>query len=183
MKSFPVLTTERLVLRKMQLSDVPSLLQYVNNKIISDNIINIPYPYLEEDAISRFNFILQGFKNEERYVFAVTLKDKNELIGEIGIHLDKDHNRAEIGYWIGEPFWGSGIATESVRAILEFGFNTLQLNKIHATHYTDNPASGKVLSNNKMILEAELKDQYKMNKTYKSVFQYRLTRSEYDSLF
>ncbi|MBT8326768.1 MAG: GNAT family N-acetyltransferase [Bacteroidia bacterium] len=151
----------------------------MNNKIISDNIINIPYIYLEEDAIARFNFVLQGFKNEERYVFAITQKTEDELIGEIGIHLDSEHNRAEIGYWIGEPFWGLGIATEAVGAILKFGFEELLLNKIHATHYVDNPASGKVLANNKMILEAELKDQYKMNDDYKSVYQYRLTRSEY----
>jgi ribosomal-protein-alanine N-acetyltransferase len=87
MESFPELNTSRLKLRKIQLGDITSLLKYCNNKKISDQILNIPYPYKEEDAIFRMNFVLQGFRKKERFVFAITLKDKEELIGEIGLHL------------------------------------------------------------------------------------------------
>lgn len=182
MNTFPELTTTRLRLRKIRVSDVPSLLKHVNNKNIADNIVNIPFPYEEEDAVSRMNFVLQGFKNKERFVFAICLADEDELIGEIGLHLDKDNNRAETGYWIAEPFWGKGIATEATAAILQFGFEELQLNKIHATHYLANSASGKVLLNNGMILEAELKDHYKNGASYGSVRMYRLTKEEYEGL-
>ncbi|MEO5644271.1 MAG: GNAT family N-acetyltransferase [Bacteroidia bacterium] len=180
MKTFPELNTERLTLRKIRIDDIPSLLRYVNNRAISDQIFNIPYPYHEEDAIFRMNFVYQGFKNKERYVFAITLKDNDELIGEIGLHLDKENNCAQFGYWIGEPFWNKGIATEAAAAILKFGFEKLELNKIYATHYPDNEASGKVMINNKMIMEAELKDQYRIDNVYKSVNQYRLTKKEYE---
>ncbi len=180
MKVFPQLITKRLKLRRIQLGDVPSLLKYANNKKISDQILNIPFPYQEEDAIYRLNFILQGFKNKERYVFALTLKDNNELIGEIGLHLDKANNSAQFGYWVAETFWGKGIATEATAAILKFGFEKLNLNKIYATHYPDNKASGKVMLNNKMIKEAELKDHYRINNGYRSVIQYRLTKQEYE---
>jgi ribosomal-protein-alanine N-acetyltransferase len=179
-KVFPELITKRLKLRRVQLDDVPSLLKHVNNKKISDQILNIPFPYQEEDAIFRLNFILQGFKNKERYVFAITLKDNHELIGEIGLHLDKGNNSAQFGYWVAEPLWGKGIATEATAAILKFGFQKLNLNKICATHYPDNKASGKVMLNNKMIKEAELKDHYKINNNYRSVIQYRLTKDEYE---
>lgn len=182
MKKFPELTTTRLTLRKIRLADLPSLIKYVNNKKISDNIINIPFPYGEEDAIFRMNFVNQGFKNEERFVFAIILKEQDELIGEIGLHLDKSNNRAEMGYWIGEPFWGKGIATEALAAILKFGFEEVKLNKIYATHYIENPSSGKVLLNNKMIKEAELKEHYKTESGYGSVIQYRLTKDEYQKL-
>ena len=87
MKGFPELITNRLKLRKIQLDDVSSLLKYANNKNISDQILNMPFPYQEEDAIYRLNFVLQGFKNKERYVFAITLKDSKELIGEIELFL------------------------------------------------------------------------------------------------
>src|SRR5947207_888489 len=168
MKSFPELITEKLKLRRIQLDDVPSLLKYANNKKISDQVLIVPFPYQEEDAIFRMNFVLQGFNNEERYVFAITLKDKNELIGEIGLHLDKANNSAQFGYWVAEPFWGNGIATEATAAILKFGFEKLSLNKIYATHYPENKASGKVMLNNKMIKEAELKDHYRIETVAKS---------------
>lgn len=182
MEEFPQLATGRLKLRRMQLSDLPSLLNYVNNPKISDQIFNIPYPYLEEDAVFRMNFVLQGFKNRERYVFAITRKDEDELIGEIGLHLDKSNNHAQFGYWLGEPFWGKGIVTEALQAILKFGFTQLGLHKIYATHYPDNPASGKVMIANGMIREAELKEHYLINGEYRSVVQYRLTRNEFEAL-
>jgi len=179
MNSFPELTTTRLKLRKIESGDIPSIIKYANNKHISSNVLNVPHPYTAEDAIFWMNFALQGFKNKERFVFAITLKESNEFIGGIGIHTDSRHNTAEIGYWLGEPFWNKGIMTEAAKAVLEFGFETLNLNKIYATHFTDNTASGKVLINNGMIKEAELKEQYKVNDMYKSVFQYRLTKQEY----
>src|SRR5215831_16983417 len=137
METFPELFTERLHLRRIQLTDVPSLIKYVNNKKISDQILNIPFPYGEEEAIHRMNFIIEGFKNKQRFVFAITFKDKDELIGEIGLHLDKNNNNAQFGYWVAEPFWNNGIATEAVAAILKFGFEKLDLNKIYATHFPD----------------------------------------------
>lgn len=181
METIQPLLTERLCLRMIRLSDMPSLLKYCNNKKISDQILNIPYPYREEDAIFRMNFVMQGFKNKERYVFAITFKDQDELIGEIGLHPDKVNNSAQFGYWVAEPFWGSGIATEATAAILKFGFS-LGLNKIYATHYPDNPASGKVMINNNMIKEAELKEHYKVGEVYRDVIQYRITRSEYERI-
>jgi [ribosomal protein S5]-alanine N-acetyltransferase len=182
MNNFPEIITDRLRLRKIRHDDISSLIKYCNNEAIADQIINIPYPYEESDAIYRMNFILQGFKNKERYVFAITLKDNDELIGEIGLHLDKTNDSAQFGYWIGEPFWGKGIATEATAAILKFGFETLNLNKIYATHYPDNKASGKVMLKNKMIKEAELKAHYKIKDSYRDVIQYRLTNKEYKDL-
>lgn len=182
MDAFPELITNKLKLRKVLPSDISSLLKYCNNKNISDQIINIPHPYLETDAIFRLNFILQGFKNKERYVFAISLKDSGELIGEIGLHLDKGNNSAQFGYWIAEPFWGKGIATEALAALLKFGFETLNLNKIYATHYPENLSSGKVMLNNKMIKEAEMKEHYKIDEIYKDIIQYRLTKREYEKL-
>lgn len=182
MKDFPELNTGRLRLRKIRHTDISSLLKYCNNEKISDQILNIPFPYNEEDAIYRLNFVLQGFKNKERYVFGITLKENDELIGEIGLHLDKNNNSGQFGYWIAEPFWGRGIATEATAAILQFGFGSLDLNKIYATHYPDNIASGKVMLKNKMIKEAEMREHYKVNSAYRNVIQYRLTKKEYNGL-
>jgi RimJ/RimL family protein N-acetyltransferase len=96
------------------------------------------------------------------------------------LHLDKNNNNAQFGYWVAEPFWGNGIATEATAAVLQFGFEKLNLNKIYATHFPDNKASGKVMLKNKMIKEGELKDHYRVNNEYRSVIQYRLTKQEYE---
>lgn len=179
MKTLPALQTSRLILRQMKLSDVNALIRYAHNEKIADNIFNIPFPYLEKDAIQRFNTILQGFEAKERYIFAITLQEKNELIGEIGIHLDDQKHAAEMGYWLAEEYWSKGFISEAVQVILAFGFNQLGLNKIFATHFLDNPASGKVLKKNRMIKEAELKDHYFYNGRVRSIAQYRLTKDEF----
>ncbi len=182
MDNFPRLTTNTLILRKIKPGDLTSLLTYCNNPKISDQILNIPYPYSEEDAIFRMNFIYEGFKKKERYVFAITFCENDELIGEIGLHLDKTNDNAQLGYWVGEPFWGRKVATEATHAILKFGFEQLGLHKIYATHFRDNSASAKVMQNNKMIQEADLKQHYKVRETYRDVIQYRLTKVEYAHL-
>lgn len=179
MTTFPTLHTKRLTLRNIQDKDISTMIGLLNNPNISQQILNIPYPFGEENALARVHFVTQGFKNKERYVFVITSNEQDEMIGQIGLHLDKDNNKAEIGYWVGEPYWGKGIATEATTAILKFGFEDLDLNKIFATHFIENPASGKVLINNGMIKEAELKDHYKHGDAYKSVIQYRLTKAEY----
>ena len=117
MEIFPELNTNRLKLRKIRIEDIPSLVKYANNKKISDNIINIPYPYREPDAAFRISFVVRGFKNKIRYVFAIILKESEELIGEISLHLlDKKNHHGQLAYWLGEPFWNQGITTEATRS-------------------------------------------------------------------
>jgi RimJ/RimL family protein N-acetyltransferase len=89
-----------------------------------------------------------------------------KLVGAVGLTITKRFSRAELGYWVGKPFWGKGFATEASRAVLKYGFEGLQLNKIYATHMTRNPASGKVMQKIGMDQEGLLKqhalkwDQY-----------------------
>jgi [ribosomal protein S5]-alanine N-acetyltransferase len=68
------------------------------------------------------------------------------LIGGVGLNLEHDHQRAELGYWIGLPYWGHGYATEASRAMMQYGFEELSLIRIYAQHFGNNPASGRVLT-------------------------------------
>jgi len=77
MEAFPELITKRLRLRRIQLDDVPSLIRYADNKKISDQVLNIPFPYGEEDAIRRMNFIIDGFIN--RLVLVSVLNKSSHL--------------------------------------------------------------------------------------------------------
>lgn len=182
MTQHPTLHTERLVLRRMEITDFPNLVKYASNKNVSDKVFGYPYPYLEEDAIARMNTVLEGFKNKNRFIFTITQKEENVLIGEIGLRLETEHNKAEIGYWIAEPYWGKGIATEAVAAVIKFGFEELKLNKIFATCFDGNKTSGKVLEKNGMILEGELKQEYIFKSEYRDSLNYRMTKDEYLNL-
>lgn len=149
MDIFPEVHTNRLKLRRIQVEDIPSLLKYANNKKISDHIVNMPHPYQEPEAVFRISYVVQGFKSKVRYVFAITLKEQDELIGEVSLHLENSSD-AQLGYWVGEPFWNKGIGTEAVEAILKFGFEKLNLHLIQATCHIENKASAKILLHNGM---------------------------------
>ncbi|NIG55963.1 GNAT family N-acetyltransferase [Chitinophaga sp. Cy-1792] len=168
MHPFPILYTTRLILRKLDPDDIPSLVKYAGNRNVSRYILNIPYPYQEPDAVFRLSYILQGFKAKSRYIFAVVLKESGEMIGEISFHLDMTRPAAQLAYWIGEPFWGKGIATEAITAMLQYGFTELQLDQVFATCDQENTASGRVLEKNGLQkgTPAGTIDYYSMKKEY-----------------
>ncbi len=182
MTIFPTLYSARFTFRETTSNDLLRMTELLNNQKISQHIFNIPFPFTLSDAQQRLAFMQEGFSNKNRYIFVITHQQENEMIGQIGLHLNTENNHAEMGYWIGEPFWGQGIATEGIRTILEFGFETLGLHKIFATHFLDNPASAIVMTKNKMIKEAELKEHYLRDGIYKGIGQYRLTKEEYEAL-
>ncbi len=167
MDIFPALHTPRLHLRRIEVEDIPALVKYANNRKISEYILNIPHPYGEPQAVFRISYVVQGFKNRTRYVFAIVPKASGELIGEISLHLE-NKTTAQLGYWVGEPFWNQGIATEAIGAVLKFGFEKLYLGLIYATCHEENGASGKVL----------LKNGLMRHHTNGSVEQYRIYRKQ-----
>ena len=77
--------------------------------------------------------------------FAVTRRADGILIGAIGIHISLQSHSGEISYWIGVPYWGQGYCTEAARAVLKYGFEVLNLNRIQTRHISENPASGRVM--------------------------------------
>ena len=154
MDQFPELHTERLHLRKLGVDDVYALIKYANNYNVSDNILNMKYPFDEPAAMFRLAYVLQGFKAKTRYVFAIISKKHRELIGEISLHLSDDRKKAELGYWVGEPLWNNGYTSEAVAVVVRFGFQELNLNLIAASWSEENPASGRVLEKNGFSMTA-----------------------------
>lgn len=186
MEQFPRLLTKRLILNQIKPVDIPDIVSYAGNIKIVENTRTMPHPYHEEDAISWMNMANQGFKNGDNYIFAMRFRDTHSFLGGIGLTIDLENNRAELGYWIAEGFWNLGFTTEAVQAILQFGFEQLNLNKIVAVYITTNEASGKVMIKNGMVKEGEFidhdikKDHTVVDDKYVSLIQYRMLRSEYE---
>jgi [ribosomal protein S5]-alanine N-acetyltransferase len=138
---FPLLHTKRLTLRKIAIDDIPALLKYGNNENISKYVLNIPFPYREPDAVFRISYVVRGFNEKSRFVFSIVLKETDELIGEISLHLHPDKNDSEMGYWLGEPLWNKGLMSEAIEAVVKFGFEKLDLELIYGECHAENIAS------------------------------------------
>ena len=179
--NLPQLTTLRLVLRAFAPADVPRLVALAGNYEVAKNTLNIPHPYREEDARRWVQMTQENYAQQTGYAFATELRATGELIGGSGLTVERRFDRAEAGYWLGQPSWGQGLASEALAALLRFGFEELGLNKIYATHIAENPASGRVMLKNGMLKEGELRQHTKRDGRYYDLWQYGLTRAEYDA--
>ncbi|HHW95861.1 MAG: GNAT family N-acetyltransferase [Myxococcota bacterium] len=158
MRTQPVLYTKRLILRPQQLTDIPELVRWAGDFEVADTALNIPHPYNDEAAIQWINYSLESWKNQQQAVFAIEFKYKPGLIGVIGLaSIDYRHRNAEMGYWLGVPFWGQGLATEAAARILAFAFEGLDLDRVYAQYFVRNPASGRILEKIGMQQEGRLR--------------------------
>jgi RimJ/RimL family protein N-acetyltransferase len=143
--SFSNLETERLVLRPFVLSDIPALVPLIGAREVATTTLRIPHPYTESDAGAYITSAHEGLTNGDELRLAIVLRNNSILCGGIGLRIEIEHSRAELGYWIGVPYWGQGIATEAARAMVDYGFETLKLNRIFAGYVSTNLASARVL--------------------------------------
>ncbi len=137
---------EKIRIRSLKESDAGQLSKLANNKKIWDNLRDyIPFPYKESDADFFVNLTLA---EDPKQTFGIEYQ--GALCGVIGLAIQKDvyQKSAEIGYWIGEPFWGQGIATKALALITTYGFDKLDLHRIYTGVFEFNTASMKVLEKN-----------------------------------
>jgi [ribosomal protein S5]-alanine N-acetyltransferase len=141
MSTQPTLETPRLKLRPYTEADIPELLPLIGTREVAATTLRIAHPYTEQDAKA----FLELAKDPDKLWLAITLRSDGRQIGGIGLRVEKQHQHAELGYWLGVPFWGHGYATEAAADILRYGFETLALHRIFASHFKQNPASGRIL--------------------------------------
>lgn len=135
------LETSRLKLRAYSEADIAELVPLIGTREVAATTLRIPHPYTESDARQ----FIAGALDQGKIWLAITLGGDGRQIGGIGLRVEEQHAHAELGYWLGVPFWGKGYATEAGRAMLRYGFEDLKLHRIFASHFGHNPASGKIL--------------------------------------
>ena len=153
----PTLHTERLILRPFQLADAAQVQRLAGEKDIASTTLNIPHPYEEGMAEEWIGQHQERFEKGVSVVFAIVERSGNDPIGAIGLEINPDHRRAELGYWIGKPYWNQGFCTEAAKAVLIYAFQERDLNRVHAMHLTRNPASGEVMRKIGMVQEGTLR--------------------------
>jgi RimJ/RimL family protein N-acetyltransferase len=158
MTNQPTITTERLILRPFGLSDASDVQRLAGDRVIADTTQAIPHPYRDGMAEEWIATHSEKFQQGVSCIFAIVRKTDQVLIGSISfIAIEQEHSRAELGYWVGKPYWGKGYATEAADALVQYGFNELGLNRIFAEHLSRNPASGRVLAKIGMQHEGTLR--------------------------
>ncbi|MFT6000382.1 MAG: ribosomal-protein-alanine N-acetyltransferase [Neolewinella sp.] len=179
MKSLPKLCTQRLTLSALTVADIPLVVRYANNREVAKYTANIPHPYAEKDALFWLNLANDGLKRNNHYIFALRDKETDAFMGGMGLRVHAQFKRAELGYWLAEPFWGQGLTTEAATAVIRFGFEELKLRKINARHIVVNGASGKVMVKNGMQREGLLRREMVRDGEAHDVVVYGLLAEEF----
>jgi ribosomal-protein-alanine N-acetyltransferase len=140
----PTIETERLVLRPFRLEDASEVQRLCGAREIAAGTLTIPHPYPDGVAEAWIAGHAEAF---DRGVVELAIEARMDaaLVGAIGLNLEREHERAELGYWIGVPYWRRGYATEAGQAMLDYAFTERGLNRAYAFHFTNNAASGRVL--------------------------------------
>ena len=176
----PTIATARLILRPYTLADASAVAKLAGRREIADTTLSFPHPYLEQHARDWITRHTEGRSQGKEIVFAVVTRTNMQLVGSVGMKdIDQEHGHAEMGFWIGVDSWRQGFATEAAEAVLQFGFETLKLNRIHAHHMLRNPASGRVLEKIGMKREGVLREQVRKWGVFEDVAVLSVLRKEW----
>ncbi|TPI13281.1 GNAT family N-acetyltransferase [Mesorhizobium sp. B4-1-3] len=136
----PVLATERLVMRAPRESDLEQLVTLADNRHVAEMLARMPHPYGEAEGRT---FLAMAASRRAGIIYALTLKDGGTFVGCAG--LNTTDRGLELGYWIGEPYWKRGYATEAAHALVDLAFQRTSIQVLHASTRVINPASRRVI--------------------------------------
>jgi len=168
---------ERVAIRPVSLKDLERLVELANNRRISDNLTDdFPHPYTREDGET---FIESASQQKPIHRFAITADGK--YVGNIGLHPQSDiyAKSAEIGYFVGEPYWGRGIISEAIRLIVKYGFEELDYIRIYAKVFEHNTPSMKALEKNGFVKEGVSRKAIVKNDVVMDDHQYAIINPNY----
>jgi len=180
---FPTIRTERLELGPFADAEAAELQRLAGAPEIADTTLMIPHPYLLAHAEQFIALQRDGVAEGHELIFAIHRLADARLVGTVALReIDPVHLQAELGYWIGVPYWNQGYATEAARATVDVGFTRLGLNRIYAHHMARNPASGRVLERIGMQREGILRQRVRKWGRFEDVVIYSLLREDLPSV-
>lgn len=179
MNKRPRLTTPRLLLRPLELGDAADIQTLASDRDVATNTENIAHPYEDGMAERWIESSKKRFSRGELVNFAITLLPSGPFIGSVALIISPSldspgPSEAELSYWIGKPYWGSGYATEAAQAAVRYGFNDLGLERVRAFHFTRNSASGRVLEKIGMSYKGHLDHQLQKLGEWEDLEEYEI---------
>lgn len=182
MEHQPKIRTPRLLLRPYKDADAPEVQRLAGDPRVADTTLTIPHPYPDGIAEMWIATHEAAWTSGRGAIFAVTQLADGRLAGTVGLTIKPESGSAELGYWIGHPYWGRGYCTEAAQAIVDFGFTLLPLERIHAHHFERNPASGRVMQKIGMHEEFFRRAAIEKRGVREDIRGYAITRAQWNRL-
>lgn len=176
---FPVLETERMVLRQYTDSDAEALFSFRSNPQAM-HFVPRPLQQSTEDALKMIAQINGNIATNEAIGWAVEFRENRRVIGSVSFHrIEKENHRGELGYMIHPDYWGKGLVTEAAAAAVHFGFTGLHFHSIEAIIDPENVASAKVLGKLGFVKEAYFRENFVHKGRFTDTAIYSLLKSDY----
>ncbi len=178
-KNMPVLSTQRLTLRRMYRTDTDDMYEYAHQPIVTEYLTWAPHP--DRRYTARYLSYLSGqYADGAFYDWGVVLRSENKLVGTCGFtSFSEENNSAECGYVISPAYWGRGIAAEALTEVMRFGFSTLGLHRIECRYMIGNDRSRRVMEKVGMRYEGTYRDALLLGREYKTVGVCAIVDSEF----
>jgi [ribosomal protein S5]-alanine N-acetyltransferase len=184
--AFPRLIGVLVNLRELSVNDAQTIANLMNYNI-SKYLYEVPHPYSIQHALNFIEKAHNDFESLSALHFAIEYKSMSKLtnnypvfVGSIGLkNIDFINKKADLGYWIGEEYWGRGIATECVRLIINYAFSSsdLGLREVMAFVFPENNASIRVLEKNGMRKKGDVNEYHAISRRYRNSLQYTIMKS------
>lgn len=171
-------------MRPFEEADAPFVQALLSDGSIAATTRTFEHPYPEGAALKWVRGHPERWATGQAAIFAVCLEESPGAasspgpVGAIGLHIQTVDHSAELGYWIGKPFWNRGIASEAARRMVRFAFEDLGLNRVFAHHMLSNPASGAVLRNAGLTLEGTLRQHVRKYGVFHDIAVYGMLARE-----
>ena len=179
-KHIPTLTTERLELRKMCVSDAVDMYDYAKRREVTKYLLWSPHPSAEYSK-TFLKFVSKKYRSGQFYDWALVERSSGKMIGTCGFtSIDIEHKKGEIGYVINPDFWGLGYAPEAALEMLRFGFSELELNRIECRFMKENEASFKVMKKLNMTFEGYMRDAMYVKGEYRTIGVCSILKDEFE---
>ena len=176
----PTLLTPRLTLRPVRMSDAADMYEYSRDPEVARHVLWDAHRSIHQTR-AYLRYLIRQYRTAAPATFVITLRDTGKVIGTIGfMWVQTDNRSAEVGYSLSRAYWNRGIMTEALRAVVDFGFDKLALNRIEAQHECDNPASGRVMLHVGMRHEGTLRQRVYNKGRFVDVELYAMVRTDWN---
>ncbi|MBE7101486.1 GNAT family N-acetyltransferase [Bacillus cereus] len=177
--SYPTLYTERLILRKIDMSDILHIFEYASDNKLTTYTVWDEHRSLNDTKKFIYE-IMERYEKEKVAPLGIVLKEKQKLIGTCGfISYDSTIHKSEIAYTLSRKYWGRGLATEAALAFFNYGFNELRLNSIEAGCNSENEASERLMRRLNMKYEGTIQNDLFVKGKYRDTKRYCISRERY----
>ncbi|MCQ2770795.1 MAG: GNAT family N-acetyltransferase [Clostridia bacterium] len=175
----PHLYTERLQLRKIELSDLDDMYEYSKDPYVSEYLLWHPH-FDKKTTKSYLKYLQSQYKQKKFYDWAVVVRQTGKMIGTCGFsHFDFDNNSAEIGYVLNRDYWGKGYAAEAAHRVAEFAFHELGIHRVFVRIIEGNKGSVRVAEKLGMRHEATHISAVLAKGSYRTISVYAILNSEF----